>query len=230
MDIIKKPSVADSLVERAPPLTVGYSPQFDDIVNHFIAFEQSNKNNGSLNQDFIPFFLWKFEQYNEPTLAGWATETPIDQTIITAFARCLPLMNGRKPLTKLSEIEIIARYTFCVSKIHCLDYLDFIIRVMHIITDHALDYEMTAWADFEEGQALACDGCADEWYSRNYLSKVLEGHDINHALDGAVNVIKRSAKIMEVLGDQYRKVVMQAINLRPQHVAGSYFVSQHVTQ
>lgn len=224
MEYYRDQTIAEQLVERAPPLTVGYSPHFDDLVNFVTPEKQENI------RDFIPFFLQKFKVYNEPTLATWATETPIDQAIICAFSYCMPHSESDRYSPKLPETEIMERFKFCATKIYCLDYLDFIIRVLHVITAKAIDFEMAAWADYEEGVLLSSDVAAEEWLRNAYLPKILKGADINAALDGAADVIKRVGRMMELLGDQYRKVVMQSINLRPQHVAGSYFIASHVTQ
>lgn len=224
MEYYRDQTIAEQLVERSPPLTVGYSPHFDDLVNFVTPEKQENI------RDIIPFFLRKFQVYNEPTLATWATETPIDQAIICAFSHCMPYSESNRHSRNLPEKEIMERFKFCATKIHCLDYLDFIIRVLHVITAKAIDFEMTAWADYEEGVLLCSDLAAEEWLRKAYLPKILKGADINAALDGAANVIKRIGRMMELLGDQYRKVVMQSINLRPQHVAGSYFIASHVTE
>lgn len=224
MESYRDHTIAEQLVERCPPLTVGYSPHFDDLVNFVTPEKHENV------RDFIPFFLRKFQVYNEPTLATWSTDTPIDQAIICAFSHCMPTTECDPHSPNLPEKVILERFTFCVKQVHCLDYLDFIIRVLHVITDQAIDFEMAAWADYEEGALLAGDQAAEDWYHKAYLPKILKGADINVALDGATSLIKRTARMMEPLGDQYRKVVMDSIKLRPQHVAGSYFIANHVTQ
>ena len=230
METYRDLPIADQLLERVPALTVGYSPHFDDLVNFCSAKPTLYAPLVHNTKDFVPFFLKKFQVYNEPPLAGWATETPIDQAIICAFARCSPLAKGQTPPTKLPESEIIERFEFCVTNIHCLDYLDFIIRVLHVITDEAIAFELNAWAEYEDGAALVRDVAAQEWYDKAYLPKILEGQDLNKALDGAVNIIRRTGRMMEVLGTQYRKEVIALINLRPQHTAGSYFIANHVTE
>lgn len=220
--------ISEQLLERVPALTVGYSPHFDDLVN-FVKAEPIT-NALTVHNDLIPYFLRKFEVYDSPTLASWATETPIDQAITCLFARCLTPRKGVKPARNLPESEIMERFAFCVTKINCLDYLDFIIRVLHVINDKAIEFEICAWADWEEGAALASNMDAEEWYAKKYLPKVLTGHTLNQALDGAASLIKRYGQMMELLGGQYQRVVTDVINLRPQHVAGCYFVAKHVTQ
>lgn len=219
MESYRDLTIADQLLDRVPALTVGYSPHFDDLVNYVSDGKQSFR-------DFIPFFLRKFQVYDEPTLATWATETPVDQTIICAFSRCLPKMSGPTDSALLPETKILERFRFCVTKVHCLDYLDFIIRVLHVITDKAIAFELDLWADFEDGTSLDADVHADTWYNALYSPKIKKGQEINAALDASATLVRRSGRMMEIIGDQYRKVVMESIRLRPQHVAGMYYITE----
>jgi len=223
METFRDQEVSAQLLELVPQYTVGYSPHFDDLVDFFIA-------NAHIQSQFIPYFMRKFQVYNEPTLATWATETPIDSAIICAFSHCLPTEGQSSYGPKLPESEILARFRFTASKIFCLDYLDFIIRVLHVISDNSISFEMQIWAKVEDPSPLAGGSDLDTWLARSLIPPYLGDQSLNSVLDGTANVTRRTGLMMEVLGDQYRKVVMQAINLRPQHVAGSYFVPQHVTE
>lgn len=223
METFRDQEVSSQLLELVPAYTVGYSPHFDDLVDFFTA-------NAGNHSQFIPYFMRKFQVYNESTLATWATETPIDSAIICAFSHCLPSegLNSFQP--KLPESEILARFRFTTSKIFCLDYLDFIIRVLHVISDRSISYEMQIWAEVEDPSPLAGGSDLDTWLARSLIPPFMGDQSLNSVLDGTANVTKRTGLMMEVLGDQYRKVVVQTINQRPQHVAGSYFIPYHVTQ
>lgn len=223
METFRDPEVSFQLMELVPPNTAGCSPHFDDLVDYFIA-------NAQIHSQFIPYFMRKFQVYNEPTLATWATETPIDSAIICAFSHCLPTEGQSSFQPKLSETDILARFRFTASKIFCLDYLDFIIRVLHVISDNSIMYEMQIWAEVEDPAPLAGGTDLDTWLARSLIPPFLGDQSLNSVLDGTANVTRRTGLMMQVLGDQYRKVVMETINLRPQHVAGSYFVSHHVTE
>ena len=91
-------------------------------------------------------------------------------------------------------------------------------------------YEMQIWAEVEDPAPLAGGTDLDTWLARSLIPPFLGDQSLNSVLDGTANVTRRTGLMMQVLGDQYRKVVMETINLRPQHVAGSYFVSHHVTE
>jgi len=219
MESYRDQSILSQLLERAPAYTVGYSPHYDDLVN-YVADESLP------HTDLIPFFLRKFQLYDEPTLAGWATETPVDQTIICAFSRCLPQNKQTPDSALLPETKTLERFRFCVTKVHCLDYLDFMIRVTHVITDKAIAYELEAWASFEDGELLNADVDGEIWYNTMFVPKTDEGQGINALLNAAASLVRRSGRMMEILGDQYRRVVTENIKLRPQHVAGMYFIPE----
>lgn len=148
METFRDQEVSAQLLELVPEYIVGYSPHFDDLVDFFIA-------NAHIQSQFIPYFMRKFQVYNEPTLATWATETPIDSAIICAFSHCLPTEGQSSYGPKLPESEILARFRFTASKIFCLDYLDFIIRVLHVISDNSISFEMQIWAEVEDPSPLA---------------------------------------------------------------------------
>ena len=222
MESFRDQQVSQQLLELVPKYTVGYSPHFNDIVDFFTA-------NAENTHDFLPYFMRKFQVYNEPTLATWATETPIDSAIICAFSHCLPqeemLMHPDIP-----DAILLARFNFTLSKIFCLDYLDFISRVLRVITDCAFAYELYLWSRVEDSCPLDADADLDTWLDRSVVPAFLPGQTLNSVLDGTANVTKRTSLMLEALGEQYREVVMANINLRPQHVVGSYSISRNVAQ
>lgn len=222
METYRDQSVSEKLLELVPQQTVGHSPHFDDLVDFFTV-------NTEFHSDIVPYFMWKFQIYNEPTLATWSTETPIDSAIICAFSHCLPQPGEASPDTTIPEADILARFRFTASNIHCLDYLDFMIRVIHVITDLSIRYELLIWSEIEDPVPLAGDTDFNTWLARTFVPPFLAEQSLNSVLEGAANVTKRTGLIMEVLGDQYTRVVMENLNMRPQHVVGSYFPS-HVTQ
>jgi len=223
MEIHRDQKVSQRLLERVPQYTVGFSPHYDDLVDFFTV-------NTDYHSDFVPYFMRKFQIYNEPTLATWATETPIDSAIICAFSHCLPQEGIVLPDSTLPETEILARFRFTVSKIHCLDYLDFMIRVINVITDLSIQYELLLWGEIEDPAPLVQDAESNTWLASTYVPPFLGAQSLNSVLDGAANVTKRTGLMMELIGDQYRKVVMDNLKIRPQHVAGSYFIPYHVAQ
>jgi hypothetical protein len=221
MESFRDQQVSQQLLELVPKYTVGHSPHFDDIVDFFTA-------NAENTHDFLPYFMRKFQVYNEPTLATWAMETPIDSAIICAFSHCLP-QEGVVIHPDLPDTVLLARFNFTLSKIFCLDYLDFISRVLRVIADRAFAYELYLWSKVEDTAPLQGGTDLDTWLDRSLVPSFLTGQSLNSVLDGTANVTKRTGLMLEALGEQYREVVMATINLRPQHVVGTYYPSQHVT-
>ena len=218
--------ISKYIEEKAPPLTIGYSPILDSLLD-FLRYNEDSPIEVELHSmQFVPYCLNLVIDQNEYSLATLATKTPIDQAIICVFSQ-IPDHRAERPPTYIDEV--LERFYFCLKQVHCLDYLDFMRHVIQVLTDKVIEFEMDIWAEWEAGTLLAGDEESMKWYhTGSYLPKIFRGWELDAILAACEVVLKRTGNMMEALGDHYSTEMLSLIMQRPQHSTG-YFVPHNVS-
>jgi len=228
MEYQKDLEIANQFMESAPPNTLGSSPILDHIID-YLSFKPDSPLGQELHsKEFIPYLLLKYNNaLSETPVDKIHTRTPIDQTLLYAFSQ----VNATDTTGhKLSDEEIEERYDFCIRQVHCLDYLDYVRCVIHVLTDKAIAFEMEMWAEYEAATILADDEDIAKWYQESScLPLVFQGWTMEEMVDASAEFLKRTGRIMGVLGEHYSCEMLALIRMRPQHSTGSYFINNHVT-
>lgn len=215
---------ADDLVRFAPPKTYGQSQVLDQLIDLFRA-SPADTDEHPAALEIIPYFLKKYARLEQETLPALALKTPVDQFIICAFAEAMyaKYISSHDDDNPASAFN---QFRFTAQQIHCLDYLDYVRRVLHVIEDCIVVYQERAWAGFEKSYDIEYEKGADEWYDTVHLPRIEQGWNINCCMDASTVVAERLEKMHLAVGEQYSVEVLQIIKARPQHIVGGYFVAQ----
>lgn len=222
MSIFTLQRTVEDIVRDAPPETVGQSPIFDHLV-YLIKFCLDDNAAALLA---LPIFLkrfFKMPKANIPSLTALAVSTPVDQAITLAFAG---QMYKKYRARESDEADPEQLFDDVVERIHCLDYLDFMRKVLRVIERLVEIYNAVAWEDFGEKYSLASDVAPEVWYDSLHADRIEDGWEINCVLDASFGLVDRLEQMHLSIGEQYSIEVLELIKQRPQHVVGSYFVAE----
>lgn len=237
---------AEFLVRDAPQLTVNHSPLFDFIINTFRTAEAPS----GAAKPMVTQLLVKLKELPPTSMSSLATQTPVDQTITCVFAHILgktwteehminswinqttqewdsrPVVDEAKSAQHQDmERRLMEHFELAISRVHCLDYLDFIRRVLH-----ALYGQLEKFIDDSIGELCERFGYADlgtmGWLVDETLSPIAEGWMFSVKEEAAETAIRRIDQMQVALGEHYSKEVVALISQRPHHVVGSYFVAK----
>ena len=226
MEFFEDLQIANQFEREAPSNTLGNSPVLDAIIAYLRVTPDSYLEQELHSKEFTPHFLMDPNHTIRDALSkDLFTQTPIDQTLVIALATGF---EGTPSHGHVTLLDLEDQFDFCIRQVHCLDYLDYIRRVLYVITQKAIEFEMDMWAEYEAATILGTDDEVAQWYHHTPLPvEDYEGASVDEILDATAELVRRTGRMMEVLGEHYSCEMIAVIKQRPQHTVGSYFVTNH---
>ena len=232
MEYISDPEIAAKLVEKVPPSTVNDSPHLQHILKYFNFQPTTLQEQYTHSWKFIPSSFIKYQRLDGTALRNLYCQTPVDQIIVCTLAHHLP-GTPVEAIEFATPVDLEQRAAFCIRNVHCLDTLDVLMNVLHVLNSKAIAFEQDVWDDREAAQAAidapsAWTMTEGKWYDApGYFPSVFGGWAMDDMLEGSANVQKRVGRFFEVMGEQYSKVVQERFDQAPNHM--SYTIRRNVT-